>query len=81
MALGQALAANYTLRVDAGHHDRLDTPVSFQLPDANQAHWQLTGPDDQAIPVQSDDRGMATFILPKLAAFQTAEFKLAPAEK
>ena len=81
MALGQALAANYSLRVDAGHHDRLDTPVSFQLPDANQAHWQLTGPDGQAVPVQSDERGVATFILPKLAAFHTAEFKLTPAEK
>ena len=81
LALGQAQAANHSIRVDAGQHDRLDTPVSFQLPKSGGANWQLTGPAGQALPVQSDERGTGTFILPKLAAFQTAVFTLSDAGK
>ena len=80
-ALGQAAAASYSLRVDAGHHDRSGTPVSFALPDVGQAHWQLTGPDGKPVAIQADDRGLATFIISQLDAFQTAVYQLALAAK
>ena len=81
LGLGQATAGNHSLRVDAGQHDRSDTPVSFQLPKSGQAQWRLTGPDGQAVAIQADDRGLATFIVGKLAAFKTAVYRLAPAAK
>ena len=80
-ALGQAAAASYSLRVDAGHHDRSGTPVSFALPDVGQPHWQLTGPDGKPVAIQADDRGLATFIISQLDAFQTAVYQLALAAK
>ena len=76
LALGQAAAADYSLRVDAGQHERSGTPVSFPLPDIGQTHWQLTGPGGKAVAIQSDDRGSATFIIRELAAFETAVYKL-----
>jgi hypothetical protein len=81
LALGQATAANYSLRVDAGQHERRSTPVSFPLPELGQAHWQLTGPGGTPVAIQVDDRGLGTFVIGKLAAFKTAVFKLAPAAK
>ena len=81
LAVGQAQAANHSIRVDAGHYDRLDTPVRFQLPESGGANWQLTGSDGKALPVQLDERGTGTFILPKLTAFQTAVFTLSDAGK
>ena len=81
LALGQAAAADYSLRVDAGQHARRNTPVSFSMPDTDQAHWQLTGPGGKAVAIQADDRGLATFIIGKLPAFETAVYKLAPTAK
>ena len=81
VSLGQAAAADYSLRVDAGEHDRRNTPVTFPLPALGQAEWQLTGPGGQPVAIQPDDRGMATFIVGRLAAFQTAVYKLTPAPK
>jgi len=81
LTLGQALAADYSIRVDAGQHDRLDTPVSFKLPGSSEVQWQLIGSDSKALPIQSDDRGLGTFILPKLAAFQTAVYTLSDTGK
>ena len=80
-ALGQAAAANHLLRIDAGQHERSGTPVTFPLPDVGQAHWQLTGPDGKPVAIQADDRGLATFIISQLDAFQTAVYQLALAAK
>ena len=44
VSLGQAAATDYSLRVDAGEHNRRNTPVTFPLPALGQAEWQLTGP-------------------------------------
>ena len=81
VSLGQAAAADYSLRVDAGEHDRRNTPVTFPLPALGQAEWQLTGPGGQPVAIQPDDRGTATFIVGRVAAFQTAVYKLAPAAR
>ena len=81
LPLGQAAAANHLLRVDAGQHERSGTPVTFPLPDAGQAHWQLTDPGGKAVAIQSEGHGSASFIVGKLAAFETAVYKLAPAAK
>ena len=68
VSLGQAAAADYSLRVDAGEHNRRNTPVTFPLPALGQAEWQLTGPGGQPVAIQPDDRGMATFVVGRLAA-------------
>ena len=81
LPLGQAAAANHLLRVDAGQHERSGTPVTFPLPDGGQAHWQLTDPSGNPVAIQSDGLGSASFIVGKLAAFQTAVYKLSPAAK
>ncbi len=81
LAIGQAGAADYLIRVDAGQHDRSNSPLTFALPELGQAHWKLTGPGDQAVAIQSDGSGLATFIVGKLAAFKTAVYRLAPAAK
>ena len=81
LPLGQTALANHLLRVDAGQHERSGTPVTFPLPDAGQAHWQLTGPSGNAVAIQTDGLGSASFIVGKLAAFQTAVYKLSPAAK
>mgnify|MGYP000742985298 CR=1 FL=1 len=72
LPLGQAAAANHLLRVDAGQHERSGTPVTFPLPDAGQAHWQLTDPGGKAVAIQSEGHGSASFIVGKLAAFAEA---------
>ena len=79
VSFGQAAAAEYLLRVDAGEHDRHNAPVTFPLPALGQAQWQLTGPNGQAVAIQPDDRDCATFVVGRLAAFQTALYKLVPA--
>tara|TARA_B110000014_G_scaffold115097_1_gene79098 strand:- start:1768 stop:2973 length:1206 start_codon:yes stop_codon:yes gene_type:complete len=81
LPLSQAAAANHLLRVDAGQHERSGTPVTFPLPDGGQAHWQLTDPSGNAVAIQTDGLGSASFIVGKLAAFQTAVYKLSPAAK
>ena len=79
--LSQATAANHLLRVDAGQHERSITPVTFLLPKTGSTHWQLTGPGGKAVAIQADGHGSASFIVDKLAAFETADYKLAPAAK
>ena len=81
LSLGQTMAVDYSIRVDAGEHDRIDTPVSFPLPLLSQFHWQLISPEGQSVAIQSDDNGLATFIIGRLSAFQTAVYKLAPVTK
>ena len=62
LPLGQAAVANHLLRVDAGQHDRSGTPVSFTLPDGDQAYWQLTGPSGNALAILTDGLGAASFV-------------------
>lgn len=83
--MGSSLApmtvgGEYSLRVDAGEHDRLESPVTFTLPDPARVHWELSGPEGGTITVQADERGQGIFILDRLAAFQTVDYRLSPVQ-
>ncbi len=64
------------LKIDAGDHDRLQTPVSIPVPANLPDNPALRTVDRQTIPLQVSDDGTATFILPKLGAGKVTTFEL-----
>jgi len=85
LALAAFSQAAPVLVVQAGAHDRSQTPVTIALPTDFPENPTLKGADGKSLPLQISDDGNATFILPELAAGQSAEYELsglpdAPAE-
>ncbi|MEC7882918.1 MAG: PmoA family protein [Verrucomicrobiota bacterium] len=78
MLPGQMPAAEFSLRIDAGQFERINTPVRFILPKAGYPHWKLVDVSGQTVAVQANERKEGTFIIPRLAAFETATYKLSP---
>ena len=72
-----APAAEYRITVRAGDHDRRDTPVVFELPEAARDYRALEAPDGERLPLQVGPDGAATFVLPGLAAGSEVTYRLA----
>jgi hypothetical protein len=64
------------LTVNAGAHDRLGAVVTFAAPDEWKGR-QFTI-HELGVPLQVDDRGQATFVLPRLGKGETLTCTLAP---
>ncbi len=62
--------------VKAGPHDRIQTPVTVSLPEKLPENPALKGADGASLPLQISDDGKAMFILPELAAGESARFEL-----
>ena len=77
-AAQQMAESEYKLRIDAGEFERINTPVTFILPESRNQYWQLVGSDKKTLAIQVNENGEGTFIIPKLNAFQTAVYKLSP---
>lgn len=74
--------AETTVTIFAGPVDRASTPVSFPLPAAAaKGEWQLVSADGVVLPVQRDDLGRGHLILPSLARFSEATFRLERASR
>ena len=65
----------YTLIVGAGDYERKGAIVTFALPETGGT-WQLTNADGTVMPVQEDESGNGTFILPILRASESVELRL-----
>lgn len=77
VGLGASRAhAGTRLTVHAGDADRVETPVSFKLPDTVRGVNALKAPGEPVIPLQVDPDGQATFILPRLAGGESKTFEL-----
>ena len=44
-AAQQMAESEYKLRIDAGEFERINTPVTFILPESRNQYWQLVGSD------------------------------------
>lgn len=64
--------------VEAGSVDRAHTITSFEYPEGAGQILALRDAQGSLIPVQVDDAGNATFVLPQLAAGAAASFSLVP---
>lgn len=64
------------LKIEAGDHDRIQTPVTVPIPADAPENPALKTADGKILPLQLSDDGLATFILPGLAAGKTAGFEL-----
>lgn len=64
------------LKIEAGAHDRIQTPVTVPIPADAPENPALKTADGKILPLQLSDDGLATFILPGLAAGQTAGLEL-----
>lgn len=72
-----AVAAPTSLSVSAGDFDRHDTPVRVELPEgAGRAPKMLTDDHGSKLPLQMIDERHGWFILPALAAHQSATFHI-----
>ena len=70
-----ARAADHTINISAGDSARTSTPVTFQLSEGVKGPMHLVTDQNQDLPLYIAGQS-ATFILPNLAANQTATFKL-----
>ena len=64
------------LKIEAGAHDRIQTPVTVPIPADAPENPALKTADGKILPLQLSDDGLATFILPGLAAGKTAGLEL-----
>jgi hypothetical protein len=68
---------SYQVTIQAGDWNRIDTVVTFQLPEESTGHlYQLRGPNGERIPVQITARNQANFILPNLKAGTSRQYQL-----
>lgn len=65
------------VRVEAGDFERVNAIVSFKLPPGNY-HWPVLRDGRASLPMQTDDRGNATFILDRLGKGATRTFEVVP---
>lgn len=63
-----------TLTVDAGYHDRRETPLSVQLPEGS---YQLVSPTGAVLPLQHCENNTYTFVEPNLPAGERRSYKIA----
>lgn len=75
--LASALAADPTITIQAGDHDRTNTVVTFTLGD--KFHDQTLTAKEADIPVQVDAQGRASLILPSLVKGTSRTLTLVPA--
>lgn len=75
-ALSTASHAATFLKIEAGQHDRLQTPVTVSIPSDAPENPALKTPEGDTLPLQLSDDRTAIFILPELAAGKSARFEL-----
>jgi hypothetical protein len=73
----QAAQKSVSITVAAGTLDRRQTVVAFSLPETAKAKaYALRDDKGNRLPLQVDAAGMATFVLPELAAGATKKYRL-----
>jgi hypothetical protein len=80
-AEGGGIGGGTQVIVNAGAFDRSSTIVSFSLPGGAGKSFVLRDDQGGQIPVQVDDNGIASFVLPSLKAGAEATFTLQENEK
>lgn len=76
LSLAAISQAAPVLKIEAGAHDRIGTPMSVPIPTEFPENPGLKSADGKALPLQISDDGTATFILPELAAGKSASYEL-----
>jgi len=71
-----AYAESQSLIVSSGEYDRAETLVTCNLPHNLRGSWVLSDLKGNSIPIQIDERGVATFVLRRLPRGETRTYQL-----
>ena len=76
LALAAISHAAPVLKIEAGAHDRIGTPMSVPLPAKIPENPALESAEGKFLPLQVSDDGTAMLILPELSAGKSASYEL-----